>query len=128
MVTQITRGIKISVDTTYQQEFSHPENDHFMFAYRISIENLTDSSIQLMSRCWHIFDSNGSHHQVEGEGVVGLQPIIEPGTYHQYVSGCHLKTEIGTMKGSYFMYSHSDGERFEVDIPTFHLIAPYRLN
>lgn len=128
MVTQITRGVKISVDTMYQAEFSHPENDHFMFAYKISIENLTDSTIQLVSRRWHIFDSNGSHHEVEGEGVVGLQPVIEPGAFHQYVSGCHLKTEMGTMRGCYFMTSLHDGERFEVEIPTFHLIAPYRLN
>ncbi|MGV3705730.1 MAG: Co2+/Mg2+ efflux protein ApaG [Arcticibacter sp.] len=128
MITQITRGVKISVDTMYQSEFSHPENDHFMFAYKISIENMTDATIQLVSRRWNIFDSNGSYHQVEGEGVVGLQPVIEPGSYHQYVSGCHLKTEMGAMKGCFFMTSLPDGEEFEVEIPTFHLIAPYRLN
>lgn len=128
MVTKITEGVKVSVETVYQAEYSNPANDHFMFAYKICIENLSDYSVQLISRHWNIFDSNGSHREVEGEGVVGLQPVIEPGTSHEYVSGCNLKSDIGSMKGSYLMRRLVDDEDFIVRIPEFYLIAPYRLN
>ena len=128
MVTQTTQGVKISVETTFQPEYSNPENDHFMFVYKINIENLTDYSLQLLSRHWFIFDSNGSHREVDGEGVVGLQPVIEPGSFHEYVSGCNLKTEIGSMKGFYSMKRLADEDIFEVEIPSFQLISPYKLN
>jgi len=128
MITEITDGVKISVETIYQPEYSNPANEHFMFAYKIQIENLTNYSVQLLRRHWFIFDSNGSHREVEGEGVVGLQPVIEPGESHEYVSGCNLKTDVGTMKGAYQMKRLVDDEEFEVSIPEFYLIAPYRLN
>lgn len=128
MITEITDGVKISVETIYQPEYSNPVNEHFMFAYKIQIENLSNYSVQLMRRHWFIFDSNGSHREVEGEGVVGLQPVIEPGESHEYVSGCNLKTDFGTMKGNYQMRRTVDGEEFDVNIPEFYLIAPYRLN
>ena len=128
MVTGITEGVKISVETIYQDEYSNPLNEDFMFAYRIEIENLTDHTIQLKRRTWSIFDSNGTNRQVEGNGVVGVQPIIEPGNSHVYVSGCNLNTEIGSMKGYYSMIRVSDQTSFDVDIPEFELIAPYRLN
>src|SRR5690554_4158457 len=128
MVTQITEGVKISVDSVYQTEYSNPESDHYMFAYRISIENLGNDSVQLLRRHWFIFDSNGSKRQVEGEGVVGLQPVILPGQIHEYVSGCNLKSEMGFMEGKYQMIRESEGTEFEVDIPRFNLIAPFRLN
>ncbi len=75
MVTKITDGVKISVETIYQPEYSNPANEHFMFAYRVNIENMTENSVQLLNRHWHIFDSNGTKREVKGEGVVGLQPI-----------------------------------------------------
>lgn len=128
MVTQITEGVKISVETVYQSEYSNPANEHFMFAYKVNIENLTEYSVQLLSRYWNIFDSNGAHREVEGEGVVGRQPIIEPGNSHEYVSGCNLKTDVGSMKGEYTMRRLIDDEEFKVNIPEFHLIAPYKLN
>lgn len=128
MVTKITDGVKISVETIYQPEYSNPANEHFMFAYRVNIENLTENSVQLLNRHWHIFDSNGTKREVEGEGVVGQQPVIEPGDTHEYVSGCNLKTDIGSMKGSYEMERIVDGLRFRVNIPEFYLIAPYKLN
>jgi ApaG protein len=128
MVTKITEGVKVSVETIYQPEYSNPVNEHFMFAYRVKIENMGDYTVQLMSRKWSIFDSNGTKRQVEGEGVVGQQPIIEPGENHEYVSGCNLKTDIGTMKGSYEMVRVVDGQRFQVKIPEFQLIALYKLN
>ncbi len=128
MVTKITDGVKISVETIYQPEYSNPANEHFMFAYRVNIENLTENSVQLLNRHWHIFDSNGTKREVEGEGVVGQQPIIEPGDNHEYVSGCNLKTDMGSMKGSYEMERIVDGVTFRVNIPEFYLIAPYKLN
>ncbi len=128
MVTAITEGIKISVDTIYQDEHSNPENGHFMFAYRISIENLTDFEIQLMRRQWFIFDSNGTVREVEGEGVVGVQPMIMPGDSYSYVSGCNLKTDIGSMRGRYLMRRTLDDSEFLVEIPEFELVVPFRLN
>ncbi len=128
MVAQITDGVKVSVETTYQPEYSNPANEHFMFAYRIEIENLSGYSIQLLRRHWNIFDSNGSHREVEGEGVVGQQPIIEPGEIHEYVSGCNLQTDMGTMHGTYEMVRLVDNETFFVNIPKFDLIAPFKLN
>lgn len=128
MVTKITDGVKISVETIYQPEYSNPANEHFMFAYRVNIENMTENSVQLLNRHWNIFDSNGTNREVEGEGVVGQQPVIEPGDNHEYVSGCNLKTDMGSMRGSYEMERIVDGLKFRVNIPEFYLIAPYKLN
>lgn len=128
MVTAITDGVKISVETIYQDEHSNPVSEHFMFAYRIDIENLSSFTVQLMRRKWFIFDSNGTVREVEGEGVVGAQPIIEPGETYTYVSGCNLKTEIGSMRGNYTMHNLVQETSFKVEIPEFQLIAPYKLN
>src|SRR5690606_30397024 len=75
MVAKITEGVKVTVETNYQPEYSNPANAHFMFAYRVIIENLSDYTVQLLSRHWDIFDSNGTLREVEGEGVIGIQPI-----------------------------------------------------
>lgn len=128
MITAITQDVKISVETIYQDDYSNPANEQFMFAYRIEIENLSDYTIQLKRRKWYIFDSAGAHREVEGEGVVGVQPVIEPGQSHAYVSGCQLSSEIGSMKGHYEMTRVIEGRDFMVDIPEFQLIVPYRLN
>lgn len=128
MIAQITDGVKVSVETVYQPEYSNPENDHFMFAYKIVIENLGNYSVQLLRRHWQIFDSNGTHREVEGEGVVGVQPVIEPGGVHEYVSGCNLKSDIGSMQGTYQMLREVDGGIFYVLIPKFNLIASHKLN
>lgn len=128
MVTSTTHGVKISVETTYQNDFSYPENEHFTFSYQITIQNLSDYAIQLKRRQWFIFDSNGALREVEGEGVVGEQPILEPGESHSYMSGCTLTTDIGSMKGNYLMQRLFDDTTFHVEIPEFQLIVPYRLN
>lgn len=128
MVTATTQGVKISVDTIYQDEYSNAANEHYMFAYRITIQNLSDVAIQLMRRKWYIFDSNGVNREVEGEGVVGVQPVIQPGEMYQYVSGCNLKTEMGSMKGHYEMIRLAENASFLVNIPEFQLIVPYKLN
>lgn len=128
MITQSTSGINISVECIYQPEYSNADNMHFMFAYRITIENTSDYTAQLISRHWEIFDSIGEHKQVDGEGVVGEQPILQPGASHQYVSGCNLKSELGYMEGHYTMVREIDDHLFHVEIPRFNLIAEYRLN
>ena len=128
MTTDTTKGIKISVLTEYQQEYSSPAQMHFVFTYKITIENRSENTIQLLSRHWDIYDASYPKREVDGEGVVGKQPIIEPGQSHQYVSGCNLKSGFGKMKGSYLMEKVVDGGRFEVNIPEFSMIVPYRLN
>ncbi|KGE14538.1 Co2+/Mg2+ efflux protein ApaG [Sphingobacterium deserti] len=128
MTTQITAGVKVSVDVVYQPEYSNPEKLHFMFSYQITIENLSDLTIQLVSRHWDIFDSSGEYKSVDGEGVVGEQPILTPGSVHQYTSGCNLKSDMGFMEGYYEMTKQLDGSHFLVDIPRFNLIASYKLN
>src|SRR5690554_6555669 len=128
MIAQITEGIKVSVETTFQSEYSHPEHEHFMYAYRVRIENLGDHSIQLLRRHWYIYDSCRKIREVQGDGVVGLQPVLQPGEHHEYVSGCHLTTDIGAMWGTYTMRRELDDSDFEVTIPRFMLMAPYRLS
>ncbi len=128
MTTLITDGVRVSVETIFQSEYSNPEKEHFMFAYKIRIENLTEYSVKLLRRYWYIFDSIGTIREVEGEGVVGIQPVIGPGEAHEYVSGCHLRSDMGSMWGRYEMVREIDREVLEVGIPRFTLIAPYRLN
>ena len=128
MTTHTTSGVKISVESTYQSEYSNPENEHFMFAYRITIENLSEYTVQLVRRHWNIYDSIGLTKQVDGDGVVGEQPVLAPGEMHQYVSGCNLKSDIGFMEGYYEMIREMDNSIFHVHIPRFNLIANYRMN
>ena len=126
--TEVTAGIKVSVETFYQPTHSTPGFSQYVFAYRITITNDSEYNVQLKKRHWHIIGSDNSHREVEGEGVVGQQPVIEPGNNHEYVSGCNLKTDIGSMKGSYEMKRIVDGQTFRVNIPEFYLITPFKLN
>ncbi|MGO1243121.1 MAG: Co2+/Mg2+ efflux protein ApaG [Sphingobacterium sp.] len=128
MTTQTTAGVKISVEVVYQPEYSNPEKQHYMFSYQITIENMSEFTIQLVNRHWDIYDTSGELRTIDGEGVVGLQPVLAPGEEHQYVSGCNLSSEIGYMKGSYEMVKQVDGSIFEVEIPRFELIATFKLN
>lgn len=128
MITDITKGIKVSVETEYQQDYSNPVQKHFVFTYQITIENLSDKTIQLISRHWDIVDISFPKREVEGEGVVGKQPILEPGQMHQYVSGCNLKSGMGRMSGYYLMERMIDGKRFRVNIPGFDMVVPFKLN
>lgn len=128
ILTKITNGVKISVETFYQPEYSQPLNHEFMFAYRIAITNESEYTIKLLRRHWVVFDSNGIVREVEGDGVVGQQPVIEPGETHHYVSGSHLRTELGKMFGFYTMERLIDGKLFKVDIPEFPLVAPFKMN
>lgn len=128
MVTEITEGIKVSVETEYQPDYSSPGQFHFVFTYHITIENNSQNTIKLISRHWYIHDSGFKIREVEGDGVVGKQPVLEPGNTHQYVSGCNLKSGIGKMYGTYLMERLVDGKNFEVIIPEFTMIAPLKLN
>ncbi|GAA0891106.1 Co2+/Mg2+ efflux protein ApaG [Fulvivirga kasyanovii] len=128
MVTEITKGIKVSVETEYQPAYSSPSQYHYVFTYKVTIENQSENTIQLLRRHWHIHDAGFLSREVEGEGVVGQQPILEPSQYHQYVSGCNLKSGIGKMLGTYLMERIVDGHRFEVTIPEFNMVAPFKLN
>jgi ApaG protein len=128
MQSLITQGVEISVETFYQPEYSQPLLHEYMFAYRITLENHNNFTIQLLSRQWYIFDSNGDYRQVEGEGVVGQQPILQPGESFQYVSGCNLKSEMGKMWGYYNMINLNHNTAFKATIPDFSLIAPMKLS
>jgi ApaG protein len=124
MPTAITNDIKISVEVAYQGK----QNASHMFAYRITISNNGDFTVKLLRRHWYITDLAVAKNEVEGEGVVGLQPVLEPGESHQYVSGCALEAEMGQMHGTYLMERQIDGKKFEVIIPKFNLVAPFRFN
>lgn len=128
MVSKISAGIEITVETFYQSDYSNPLKGEFMFAYRISLINHNKFTVKLLRRQWFIFDSNAEHREVEGEGVVGVQPVIPPGELYTYVSGCNLKTEIGRMNGHYEMENQHNKTKFRVLIPSFDLLAPAKLN
>lgn len=128
MVSEVTQGVKVSVETAYQPEYSSPGQMHYVFTYRISIENNSQHTVQLLRRQWYIHDANNLVREVEGEGVVGQQPVLESGESHQYVSGCNLKSGIGKMYGTYLMERIIDGKKFRVKIPEFTMIAPFKLN
>ncbi len=128
MTSKISEGVEISVETFYQPDYSNPLQSEFMFAYRITIENHNSFSIKLHRRHWNIFDSNGTYREVEGEGVVGVQPTLSPGEKYQYVSGCNLRTEMGKMQGSYQMENMSTKGMFDVNIPSFEMIVPTKNN
>jgi ApaG protein len=123
MVSAITKGIQVSVETTYQLDFSNPQQHHYVFTYKVRIDNKSNHTVQLLRRRWEIFDAAESRKIVEGEGVVGQQPILEPGESHTYVSGCNLKSGIGKMRGSFTLEKLRDGQLWEVVIPEFQLIA-----
>jgi ApaG protein len=128
MSSIISEGVMVSVEVFYQPEYSNPLQSEYMFAYRITLENFNSFAIKLLRRNWYIFDSNGIYRQVEGEGVVGVQPIIAPGENYQYMSGCNLKTEMGKMKGTYKMENQNSRETFEVLIPEFEMVVPAKEN
>ena len=128
MVSKISEGITISVETYFQPEYSNAVNSEFMFAYRITIENNNSFPVKLLRRHWHIHDSNGTVREVEGEGVVGVQPQINPGDSYQYISGCNLKTEMGKMHGTYLIENINNRKTFSVLIPAFEMTAPCKLN
>jgi len=128
MITVVTKGIKVSVETNYRPEHSQPANEHFVFTYRITIENNANNTVKLKARHWDIYDATHPKYEVNGEGVVGKQPVLESGETHQYISGCNLRSGMGKMSGYYIMERILDGRIFNVKIPEFTMIAPFKLN
>lgn len=128
MVSKISDGIEVSVETFYQPDYSNPIAGEYMFAYRITIENHNSFPVKLLRRHWYIIDSNSSTREVEGEGVVGVQPILQPAEKYQYVSGCNLRSEFGKMHGNYTMENLNNKSSFEVNIPVFEMIVPFKMN
>lgn len=128
MVSQITRGIKISVLTTFEGTYFKNHKIHFAFSYEITIENQGKDSVQLISRHWEIFDSLNDIETVDGEGVIGKKPVLKPGDTHTYNSGCLLSSPFGSMKGHFNMINFTTTNNFRVAVPSFKLSAPFALN
>lgn len=124
MYEKITRNICVSVKPFYLEEQSSPDDDKFVWAYKVCIENRGGETVQLLRRHWRITDKYGHLKEVEGPGVVGEQPVLKPGESFEYTSGCPLTTPSGIMAGSYQMTT-TGGERFDIEIPAFSLDSPY---
>ena len=128
MICLTTNGITIEVITRYEDKYSIPSEFKFAHSYQISIINTTIRTVQLLSRKWIITDSNHTQKIVEGNGVVGVQPLIEPKDSHVYTSWCPLRTSVGKMSGTFTMLDVIKDTIFEVEIPSFPLVADFRLN
>ena len=122
-----TNGIRVQVTPKYLADRSSPKDKEYWFAYFIRISNVGTETAQLISRHWVITNADGEEEEVRGDGVVGEQPVLAPGTYYDYNSFCNLKTSVGTMHGEYTMVTPS-GETFEARIAPFTLAAPNALN
>jgi ApaG protein len=122
-----TEGVHIHVSARYSGEHSSPLTNHWFFLYTIRITNEGSARVQLLSRHWLITDATGELREVQGEGVVGKQPVLEPGEAFEYTSGCPLETPFGNMEGTYEMV-REDGSRFEARIARFELSEPISLH
>jgi ApaG protein len=128
MNTLISQGIKITVKNIFNKELSNIHENIFFHNYEIEIENLNHQEVKLISRKWEIYDSLNYPIIVEGKGVIGKQPNLAPNDTFKYISGCKLQSEIGYMEGKYLFINQITKEKFEVKIPKFELIYPFRLN
>lgn len=128
ITSTVTEGVRVSVRTAYVKEQSSPHLDHFVFAYKVQIVNESPYRVQLLRRKWIITDGIGRKRSVSGEGVIGKQPVLEPGESHEYISGCDFQTPIGQMRGYYYMERAMDDEEIKVKIPRFTMVVPYLLN
>lgn len=128
MLTDERQDIKISSTTEYQDPLSQIEVNSFMFSYTITIENKSKHVVQLLGRHWEIFDSQGEYQVVDGEGVIGKQPTLQPNESFSYTSGCQLNSDYGKMKGYYDFINLDTQNIFTVDIPEFTLLTPFKLN
>lgn len=122
-----TYNIKVEVETLYVEEQSLPDQDHYVFAYTITICNNGKVPARLLKRHWIITDANNKVQEVKGDGVVGEQPHLKPGEQYRYTSGTMLETPVGTMRGSYHMMA-DDGVEFDAEIPPFTLSMPRTLH
>ena len=122
-----TRGIRIQVQSFYDEERSSPQESYYFFAYQVRITNQGSDKAQLLSREWIITDGNGEMQRVQGPGVVGEQPVLAPGELFEYTSFCPLSTPVGAMQGSYRMLLEN-GESFDAEIAPFSLAVPHAVN
>ena len=125
MYSEITKSIRVTVVPAFLDEHSSPEDDRYVWAYEVRIENLGEETVQLINRYWSITNSLGQTQTVRGPGVVGEQPILKPGEYFEYTSGTPLSTPSGLMMGTYQM-ENNDGKLFDVSIPAFSLDSPHQ--
>ena len=121
-----TRGVRVSVRSFYLEDQSQPEEGRYVWAYRVKIANEGRLPVQLLRRTWHITDAHGRTQHVHGAGVVGEQPVLEPGESFEYTSGTPLDTPSGFMVGTYHMVQPDSGEAFDVAIPAFSLDSPHQ--
>jgi ApaG protein len=128
METTITKGIKISVVSSFKSEYSNLLQNVYYFEYKIQIENKSEHTVKLIRRDWFIYDSLDVPRYVSGDGVVGQQPILSPGEVYQYSSGSDLSSEIGYMTGHYTFIDIETGLEFPVFIPRFDLVFPAKMN
>ena len=126
--TQITQGIEISIRPDYQEQYSNPIQEKYIYAYYVTIRNTGQATVQLLRRHWFIYDTGNRLREVEGEGVIGQTPVIRPGESFEYNSWTEMNTTIGKMYGYYTMQRISDGAMIEAEIPEFNLIAPFIRN
>lgn len=122
-----TRGIRVQVRSEYDRERSSPRDSSYVFQYHVRIENVGPDTAQLLSREWIITNADGEVERVKGPGVIGEQPVLPPGGVFEYTSFCPLKTNVGSMHGSYQMVT-KDGEHFDATIAPFTLATPNALN
>lgn len=127
MYTETTRGITVTVQPVYLDDQSSPAEGHYVWAYRVRIENNGGETVQLKRRHWRITDALGRMQEVQGTGVVGEQPVLQPGETYEYTSGTPLATPSGIMMGTYQM-ENDDGETFDVSIPAFSLDSPHEVH
>jgi len=127
MYSKKTRKINITVNPYFLDDQSEPDEQHFVWAYQVTIDNQGNEKVQLKNRYWKIIDSNGSEQEVKGEGVVGEQPVLNPGEKFEYTSGTPLSTPSGFMGGYYEMETKT-GKKFEAIIPQFSLDSPFIKN
>ncbi|MCB8876218.1 Co2+/Mg2+ efflux protein ApaG [Acidisoma silvae] len=123
---EITRGIRVTVRAFYLDDQSQPDEGRFVWAYRVTIENQSQQTVQLLRRTWRITNAAGRIQRVHGDGVVGEQPVLDPGESFEYTSGTPLDTPTGFMAGSYEMVVQATGDGFEVAIPAFSLDSPHQ--
>lgn len=124
--TAVTHGIRVTVRSFYLADQSQPERGHYVWAYRVTIANESQRTVQLLKRTWLITDGQGRTQRVHGEGVVGEQPVLDPGESFEYTSGTPLATPSGFMRGLYHMVVPDTGESFDVTIPAFSLDSPHQ--
>ena len=122
-----TRGVTVSVRSFYLEDQSQPDDGQYVWAYRVKIENVGDATVQLLRRTWEITDARGRTQHVHGAGVIGEQPVMEPGESFEYTSGTPLETPSGFMVGAYHMIVTASGEAFDVAIPAFSLDSPHQV-